>query len=652
MNNSLNDVSVSKTVDINLVWFNLNFLPHEKHLEQPFRDKYFNDCLKHLRYCHFYTIFFYLLAGLLDYFLFPQNVFTLFFIRFFFVIPVFIVGYLFTFSHHYKDYWQQISVFYILLTGGSFILFTVIAQPPKAYDYYTGIVISMMFGYTFIRERFIYASIAGLTLTFSYLFVSAVVVNMPTHNLFQNNLYIFTANFLGMLIARHLEITARRDYYLEYQLSIKQKKVLELNTGLEERVKSRTRELELSNQALKDKIDELHKSEAERIKLEGQLRQAYKMEAIGTMAGGIAHDFNNILSSIIGYTELAFDETEKESELEQYLQEVYTAAIRATDLIKQILAFARQTQEELKPIKVRAIVKEVIKLLRSSIPANIEIRKNIQSDSYVFGDSISLHQLIMNLGANASHAMDEGGILEISAIDVTIDNPADVDAADLIPGDYIKLSVSDTGAGIDPQIIEVIFEPYFTTKKVGEGTGMGLAVVYGIVKKLNGKITVTSELGAGTVFTVYFPITTQREIAQYYQFEELPVGDERILLVDDEQSLAKMGSRMLEGLGYQVTVCTNSEEALELFRAKPNNYDLVITDTTMPRLTGDKLAVELMKIRADIPVILCTGYNKKITDETAKNIGIKAFVYKPIVKSDLSAIVRSVLDEAVKNVNT
>jgi PAS domain S-box-containing protein len=393
-------------------------------------------------------------------------------------------------------------------------------------------------------------------------------------------------------------------------------------------------------------ITEIKMLQKEQIAAEAKLQQALKMESIGTLAGGIAHDFNNILSSIIGYTELSLDDVDRNTVLADNLREVYTAGLRAKDLVKQILTFARQADEEFKPVQVDNIVKEALKFLRSSVPTSIEIRQNIESDSLIMADPTQVYQIVMNLCTNAAQAMDEkGGVLSVGLTDVRHDAGFTKTDEDLNPGNYLKFSVSDTGSGIPPEVMKSIFDPYFTTKAPEEGTGMGLATVHGIVKNYGGEIMVESEVEKGSTFTVYLPITKKRTGAAPYRKEELPSGTERILFIDDEAPIAKMGGQTLERLGYTVSIRTSSIEALELFRSKPNDFDLVITDMTMPNMTGDKLASELMNIRSDIPVILCTGYSKKISDETALEIGINAFAYKPIIKLELAKTVRKVLDD-------
>ncbi|MEW5908664.1 MAG: PAS domain S-box protein [Thermodesulfobacteriota bacterium] len=383
--------------------------------------------------------------------------------------------------------------------------------------------------------------------------------------------------------------------------------------------------------------------------LERRIAQSQKLESIGTLAGGIAHDFNNILSAVIGYTELALNEAQKESRLEKYLLEVHKAGTRAKDLTKQILTFARHTDGEVKPVRVDVITKEALKLIRSTTPTFIEIRHHIQSDSLVMADPTRIHQVLMNLCTNACHAMEKaGGILEVSLTDVLLGSDFTKQRPEVTPGDYLKLTVSDTGHGIHPDQLGKIFEPFFTTKKPGEGTGMGLSIVHGIVTGYGGTITVESNVGKGSLFTAFLPVTKTAVMPKPFVLEKLPIGTERIFFIDDELSLMQMNSQALEGLGYTVTARTSSIEALEIFKIMPDDFDIVITDMTMPNMTGDKLATEMIKVRPDIPIILCTGFSKKISEEKAAEIGIRAFAMKPISPNELAKIVRTIFDNPPK----
>jgi PAS domain S-box-containing protein len=394
----------------------------------------------------------------------------------------------------------------------------------------------------------------------------------------------------------------------------------------------------------KDKaMQEMHE---ERDRFEAELRQAQKMEAIGSLAGGIAHDFNNILTAIIGYTQLAEQDVESGSLLRRNLQEVLKAGNRAKDLVKQILTFSRQSGKELVPVQVKLIVKEALKLLRASLPSTIEIRQHIQSDSTVWSDPTQIHQVLMNLCTNAAHAMRlKGGILEMSLKDVALDDRSVAQHPGSKEGQYLVLEVADTGHGIDPSIKDRIFDPFFTTKERGEGTGMGLAVVHGIVKNCGGFISVYSEVGRGSTFRIYFPSSVQKEKPEGLMEPPIPGGRERILFVDDEPALVDMTKQVLERLGYLVTGRTSSIEALALFQARPDDFDLLITDLTMPKLTGEDLAKKILSLRKGLPIILCTGFSAKFTEERSKENGIGAFVMKPLVLADLARTIRECLDQ-------
>ncbi len=377
----------------------------------------------------------------------------------------------------------------------------------------------------------------------------------------------------------------------------------------------------------------------ERERLLADLRQAQKMEAIGTLAGGIAHDFNNILSAILGFTEMSLMLVKKDSKLQHNLSMVHKAGDRARDLVAQILTFSRHSQAERHPILVAPIIKEALKLLRASLPSSIEIRQNIQPCSgKVLADPVQIHQIMMNLCTNAFHAMGgKGGVLEIILVEEEIDGKQAEQIRDLQPGPYLRLSVSDTGSGIKPEIIDRIFDPFFTTKEKGQGTGMGLSMVHGIMKEYNGAIKVQSEVGQGSVLHLYFPLI--RGIDDLTDNVEAPIlvkGKGRILFVDDEKDLAEMGRNLLVLLGYDVVGCSDSLEALNIFKKDPGSFDLVITDQTMPMMSGVELAREIMKIRPQIPVFLCTGYSSFVSQQDAKQLGIREFFLKPISAEELS----------------
>ena len=386
------------------------------------------------------------------------------------------------------------------------------------------------------------------------------------------------------------------------------------------------------------------RAQEERERLEAQLQQAQKMEAIGALAGGIAHDFNNILSAIIGYTELAML-NEGAEHCQAELKQALLAANRARDLIKQILAFSRQTDEERMPIRVGLVTKECVKFLRATIPSTIAIQTRIDEKSgTVLANSVELHQIIMNLCTNALHAIgDQGGKLEIAVEETEIDPAQKQGTLGLDVGPYVRVSVTDTGGGIPTEILGKIFDPYFTTKAKGVGTGLGLAVVHGIVRKSGGAIQVESVPGHGTTFHILLPRVDQ-PCPQQVEPPGIPVGGtERILFVDDEMMLAGIGQQMLKKLGYDVVARTSPVEALELFKAKPEHFDLVVTDQTMPGMTGDALAKEMMRIRPGIPVIICTGYSQSIDERKAFEMGIRGFVMKPILINRIAGAIRTAL---------
>jgi PAS domain S-box-containing protein len=383
----------------------------------------------------------------------------------------------------------------------------------------------------------------------------------------------------------------------------------------------------------------------QRKQLERDLANAQKMKALGTLAGGIAHDFNNILNAIFGYGQLAGDSVPKDSELYSYISEIIGASRRATDLVRQILSFSRQDNQHIGPIDICEVVDEACKLLRSSIPSTCSIVQDFEPVcGPVIADPTRIHQVVMNLVTNSYQSMleKETGVITVSLAPVTI-NP--LNQLQLSSGDYIQLKINDNGKGISPDEMGQIFEPYFTTKERGDGTGLGLAIVYNIIRQYNGAITVESTPGSGTTFDIYLPVTTgsAEHDSEAASFSSIDGGSERILLVDDDTSLARMNKKILEKLGYSVQVFTDSKEALKQFSIDPAAFDMVLTDMTMPNLTGKEMAEKMLILRPDLPVILLTGYSNLITREEALAAGISDFLLKPVSIDDLAASIRKIL---------
>ena len=394
-------------------------------------------------------------------------------------------------------------------------------------------------------------------------------------------------------------------------------------------------------------ITEREKFEAEKQKLEEALRQSQKMEAIGTLAGGIAHEFNNVLAIIIGNAELASDDVPEQSPVKEQLNEILTASFRARDVVQGVLSFARQSKTGHQAIDIRSVIIDEIKLLRASISSAIEIRSNIKARiDIISGDPTQIKQVLMNLSNNAVYAMSEKeGVLEIGLENISLTADDLNVGPDLAPGNFVKLTVKDNGTGIDPKNIKRIFEPYFTTKKMEEGTGIGLAVVYGIVSEGGGAIRVSSEINKGTTFEVFFPAISESLPEPEINLQrQLPRGSEHILFVDDEESIVRLNRGLLQSLGYTIETDTDPVNALDLFSNNPGRFDLVITDMTMPGMSGYAFAKEILALKPGLPIIICSGYSEKITKDKVKGLSIRKYLEKPVNLHKLAFAVREALD--------
>jgi PAS domain S-box-containing protein len=418
-----------------------------------------------------------------------------------------------------------------------------------------------------------------------------------------------------------------------------ERELRESRDELDRRVRERTAELQKA-------YDTLRKEAEERRILEEHLRQAQKMEAIGTLAGGIAHDFNNLLAVILGNAELALDEVEDESEVQRNLKEILKATSRGGELVKQILTFSRKSRKKRGAVDVVPIIRETYGLLRSSISKNIEMHLEVKPDEgLTIADSTEIQQVMMNLATNAAQAIpEEGGSVTFFLDRKTFNTWDPMPVQNMEPGNYLVLAVTDTGSGMTPEVMKNMYDPFFTTKKLGEGTGMGLAVVYGIVRSLNGGIDVDSEPGRGTTFTIYLPEVKVDRLETVADEKAVNGGRESILFVDDEVAVTDMNRAILERLGYRVTATTDSRKALDIFLQNARNFDLVITDQAMPGLTGVALAQKMLQAREDVRIILCTGYSDAIAHDKAETVGIRAFLMKPVTKSRLAETVREVLN--------
>ena len=747
---------------------NLITLSFPPDLEKEFLHDYFKKSIKHIRTAMLIAIFFYGVFGALDALIVPEVKQKVWIIRYAGFVPFVFSMFLFSFSRYFQKYWQISIVAIILCAGVGIILMILIAPYPANSLYYAGLILVLIFGYTFFKLRFVWATVAGWMIVIAYECAAGLLVDTPFHIFLNNNFFFLTSNIIGMFACYSIEFYSRKNFINTRLLEAQKGRVKASNRELEKSVRERTEQLVNINNDLRKEVAErrlaekvakeseskfkclsenspeiiytleykgsfsyvnpawekvlgyntsevkgryfidfalskdarkyieffkrirdkretitnavgtlVHKDGSHRLfnlsgapnldadgnvtgmvgllkditeqhKLQGRLFQAQKMEALGILSGGVAHDFNNILSAIMGYSDLASLLVSDNEELSNNIAQILKASQRAKELVCQILSFSPRSPEKLKPVDIRMIAKEVLKLLRASLPSTIQIDQEIDPETGIIeADPTQIHQLLMNLSTNAASAMEaDGGFLQISLRNEQINTCPEKMCLDIAPGYYVVLTVRDTGSGMAPDTLGKIFDPYFTTKDKGKGTGLGLAVVHGIVKGLGGGIDVESEPGVGTTFRVYFPVLDAEPAADLADCKlALPEGEECILFVDDEEEVLNVGSQMLSRLGYEVITKSSSVEGLDLFKAHPDRFDLVITDMTMPNLTGDKLALEMMKIRPDIPIILCTGFSESINEERAKQIGIKEFSMKPFGMRDLAEATRKALDE-------
>jgi len=619
-----------------------------KKYEQDFRDDYYHRSLNPFRFAIVLAICFFDIFAFLDAWLLPDLKYMFWIIRFGLITPLLLSVLVFSFTPAFKKYMQPLLSVIMYLTGLAIIVMIIFAaRVAQHYTYYAGLILIFIFGYTFIKARFMYATIAGWSIVVSYEIAAFWMSDTPLQILINNNYFFISANVVGMFISYFMEHSARRDYYMRKLLEKEQDKVKAANNALEKRVQERTRQLTTANRDLKKEIELNKLHQKEKAKLEQHLLQLQKMETIGTLAGGIAHDFNNILTPILGYTEMALEELSEESVLRYDIEQISSAATRGKDLVQQILTFSRQVDFDKRPLKLDVVVKEVMKLIRASFPSNIEIRQDLdQACGTVLADATQMHQIIMNLCTNAYHSMmKEGGMLRVKLDKVEIDGKQMIGSVKLQKGTYVRLTISDTGHGMDQRTMERIFEPFFTKKEVGSGSGLGLSVVHGIVSNYNGAIEVESELDKGSIFIIHLPQHSAEEIVEEEASRKIKKGNGSILFVDDEKEITYMGKRMLESLGYTVDIKTDGQTALQEFRKNPRKYDLLVTDQAMPKMPGTELIGKVKQIRPDLKTIIITGYYDSIPRSDIERFDIEDIISKPLILSEFSELIRKVLNQ-------
>jgi signal transduction histidine kinase/ActR/RegA family two-component response regulator len=631
-------------------YLTLTFKGELTQYEKGYQDDYFLKSLNPFRFAIILSMIFYGAFAFLDTVAVPELKSIFWFIRFGLVFPVLIAVFIFSFSKLFKKYMQFIISCIMFITGFGIIIMIIYAAKVQNYSYYAGLILIFIFGYTFIRARFIYALTAGWSIVIAYEVSAIWLSNTPFIILVNNNYFFIGANIIGMFISYFLELSARKEFFMRILLEQEKENVKTANNALERRVEDRTQQLSNANQDLKKEIEIRQKFERERAELEKQLFQLQKMETIGTLAGGIAHDFNNILTPILGYTDMALEELAEDSNLRFDIEQINNAAHRGKNLVQQVLTFSREVDFTNKPIQLQPIVAEALNLIKASFPPSVEINQQYdQKIGTVLADPTHIHQIVMNLCTNANHAMlKTGGILEVKLEAVSIDQKNADKIPNLKKGEYIRLSISDTGHGMDIKTKERIFEPFFTRKEVGSGSGLGLSVVHGIVNNYGGAIVVDSTPNKGTTFMIFLP-KYGIDLLETDKLDKKPLkGVEHILFVDDEPEITFMGKKMLENLGYKVTISSDSSSALEEFKLNPEQYSLLVTDQNMPTISGTDLAFRMKSVRPDLKVIIITGYSDNLSEEALVQNGISEVILKPMILDDFSKVIRRVLDKSNK----
>lgn len=645
LNQGTYDRKIATTRELPVHPITLRFHGDHHYLEDVYHAHVLTYYLSHFRLCHWIAIFFYAVYIFLDYYLAPENIAAFTIIRFVIVIPLFFLGIGLSYTRWYGRIVHSIMAFYVVLTAGGFIAMMLFAPVKAHFIYALGVLACLIFGYTYIRLPLVYAATAGWISLGIYWMIQVTFPKLPESIFISYFSYLSGFNLLLMIICYSIERSDRQNFYLSHLLVLERNKTEQINESLEEVVEQRTAELKVTNIRLSREIKDHISSQRAKEELEKQLRHSQKMEAIGTLAGGIAHDFNNILGSVIGFTELALDDAEPGTVLGNNLEEILSAGKRARDLVKQILAFSRREEQSMQAVDLSEVLKEIFNLLRATMPSSIELKLNLRNSVKVFADPGQINQVFMNLGINAAQAIGtDDGKVAISLEKAVLGDFFCQKHPGTTAGLYAVVVVKDTGEGIPSDVQERIFDPFFTTKPQGQGTGLGLSVVHGIVQNHGGAITVESAVGKGASFKVYLPVANSEANAETNESSSFPEGHEHIFFINDEKSLLNFGQQAMSRLGYQVTIQDDAVDALRLFRDQYQNFDLIIADLEMPGMKGDMLAEEMRKLRVDLPIILCSGLKTGISKERINDLDIAAVICKPVLISDMAFTIRRVLD--------
>lgn len=617
---------------IKINWITLSF---PKDLEKAFLEQYFRDSLRQVRIALTLGIFFYGVFGILDAWLVPDAKLQLWFIRFVVICPFLCANFLFTFSRQFKKF-MQLSIASTVLAGGfGIIAMIVIAPYPANYSYYAGLLLAFMYGYSFIKLRFIWAFISGWLLVIAYEIAAIWLSNTPIPVLVNNNFFFLSGNIFGMVAGYSIEYYLRRNFIQARLLEEEKKKVTEVNQALESRVKVRTSQLVEINNELTQEIMERKRAEEDQQHLEIQLRKSQKMEAIGTLAGGVAHDLNNILSGVVSYPELLLMDVPEGSPLRQPLLTIQESGQKAAAIVQDLLTLARRGVSVTEVMSLNLLIDQYLnspenhKILEYH--PGVKIVTDLQANIFnILGSPVHLSKTIMNLVSNAAEAMPSGGAIHITTENQYIDHA--IKGYDTVEeGDYVKLTVSDSGVGISPGDIDRVFEPFYTKKTMGRsGTGLGMAVVWGTVKDLNGYIDVQSELGEGTAFSLYFPITRKKlpeEKPEILTDKYMGKG-ESILIVDDVKRQREIASSILNKLGYSVLSVPSGEEAVMYLQE--NSADLLVLDMIMnPGIDGLETYKKILKFHPGQKAIIASGFSESEQVKEAQKIGAGSYLKKP-----------------------